>query len=205
MSNFTRKIYGAFATLALLVSLGLGTVFAQTTISGTVTDADTNETLVGVNILVKGKVIGTITDLSGKFSLNVNQAPPFTLIFSMVGYVSMEMEITNANTSNLKVALSEQTMLGQEVVVSASRVEENILQSPVSIEKMDILAVRDTPSDTYYKAIGNLKGVDVTSSSINFQIINARGFNSTGNTRFVQLTDRMDTQAPALNFPIESK
>jgi outer membrane receptor protein involved in Fe transport len=175
---------------------------AQTSISGTVTDADTKETLVGVNILVKGKVIGTITDLSGNFSLNVNQEPPFTLVFSMIGYSSQEIEITNAKTTNLKVELSEQTMLGQEVVVSASRVEESILKSPVSIEKMDILAIRETPADTYYKGIANLKGVDVTTSSINFQIINARGFNSTGNTRFVQLTDGMDTQAPALNFPI---
>lgn len=202
MSNFTSKILGTVFTLLLLVSIGTGKVYAQTTISGTVIDADSKETLVGVNIIVKGKVIGTITDLSGKFTLNVNQEPPFTLVFSMVGFTTQEVEITNANTSNLDIQLSEQTMLGQEVVISASRVEESILQSPVSIEKMDILAIRDSPSDTYYKAIANLKGVDVTSSSINFQIINARGFNSTGNTRFVQLTDGMDTQAPALNFPI---
>ncbi len=202
MRNFAGKIWGAVFTLALLVSLGASAAFAQTTISGTVTDADTKETLVGVNIIVKGKVIGTITDLAGKFTLNVAQQPPFILVFSMVGYSPKELEITEANTANLKVELGEQTMLGQEVVISASRVEESILQSPVSIEKMDILAIRDTPADTYYKAIANLKGVDVTSSSINFQIINARGFNSTGNTRFVQLTDGMDTQAPALNFPI---
>ncbi|HSF52768.1 MAG TPA: carboxypeptidase-like regulatory domain-containing protein [Algoriphagus sp.] len=202
MRNFTKKIWGAVFTLALLVSLGTSAAFAQTTISGIVTDADTKETLVGVNIIVKGKVIGTITDLEGNFTLNVAQQPPLTLVFTMVGYTPVEIEITNTNTSNLEVELSEQTMLGQEVVVSASRVEESILQSPVSIEKMDILAIRDTPSDTYYKAIANLKGVDVTSSSINFQIVNARGFNSTGNTRFVQLTDGMDTQAPALNFPI---
>jgi iron complex outermembrane recepter protein len=202
MRNFTRKIWEGVFTLVLLVSFGTGLAFSQTTISGTVTDAGTKETLVGVNILVKGKVIGTITDLSGKFTLNVAQNPPLTLVFSMVGFSSREIEITNPNTSNLDIQLGEQTMLGQEVVISASRVEESILQSPVSIEKMDILAIRDTPSDTYYKAIANLKGVDVTSSSINFQIINARGFNSTGNTRFVQLTDGMDTQAPALNFPI---
>ncbi len=202
MKKFTRKIWEAVFSLVLLVSLGTGVALAQTTISGTVTDADTKETLVGVNILVKGKVIGTISDLSGNFTLNVAQAPPFTLVFSMVGYTPQEVEITDANTSNLKIQLGEQTMLGQEVVISASRVEESILQSPVSIEKMDILAIRDTPADTYYKAIANLKGVDVTSSSINFQIVNARGFNSTGNTRFVQLTDGMDTQAPALNFPI---
>jgi iron complex outermembrane recepter protein len=162
MRNFTRKIWEGVFTLVLLVSFGTGLAFSQTTISGTVTDAGTKETLVGVNILVKGKVIGTITDLSGKFTLNVAQNPPLTLVFSMVGFSSREIEITNPNTSNLDIQLGEQTMLGQEVVISASRVEESILQSPVSIEKMDILAIRDTPSDTYYKAIANLKGVDVT-------------------------------------------
>jgi outer membrane receptor protein involved in Fe transport len=202
MSNFTTKLSVSVFMMTLLVSLISFQAFAQTVIKGTIIDAETKETLVGVNIVVKGKVIGTITDLSGNFSLNVNQAPPLSLVFSMVGYAPQEIEITNANTSNLQIALSEQTMLGQEVVVSASRVEESILKSPVSIEKMDILAIRDTPADTYYKGIANLKGVDVSTSSINFQIINARGFNSTGNTRFVQLTDGMDTQAPALNFPI---
>lgn len=202
MRSFTRSFWASVFSLILLVTLGTAGAMAQTTISGTVTDGDTKETLVGVNIVVKSKVIGTITDLSGQFSLNVNQEPPFTLVFSMVGFQSKEVEITSANTSGLNVELFEQTMLGQEVVISASRVEESILQSPVSIEKMDILSIRDTPADNYFKAIANLKGVDVTSSSINFQIVNARGFNSTGNTRFVQLTDGMDTQAPALNFPI---
>ncbi|WP_449566798.1 TonB-dependent receptor [Litoribacter ruber] len=189
--------------LVAIVSLAPFTVLAQqTNIAGTVTDADTGETLIGVNIVVRGKVIGTITDNNGRFSLRVNQEPPLTLIFSMVGFASQEVAITESNVSNLRISLQEQTMLGQEVVVSASRVEESILQSPVTIEKMDILAIRETPADNYYKGIANLKGVDVTTSSINFQIINARGFNSTGNTRFVQLTDGMDTQAPALNFPI---
>ncbi|WP_394352960.1 TonB-dependent receptor [Cyclobacterium plantarum] len=171
-------------------------------ISGKVVESETNEPLIGVNILVKGKVIGTITDVNGNYNLTVSQAPPLTLIFSMIGFASKEVEIADNEVSGLQVILEEQTMLGQEVVVSASRVEESILQSPVTIEKMDILDIRETASDTYYKAIANLKGVDVTSTSINFQILNARGFNSTGNTRFVQLTDGMDTQAPALNFPI---
>ncbi|UCS92736.1 carboxypeptidase-like regulatory domain-containing protein [Echinicola marina] len=188
--------------------LGLQTkLIAQeptTVISGSVIDGSSNESLIGVNILVKGKVIGTITDLDGNFSLSVHQSPPLTLIFSMVGYTSQEINIDQSNTQNLQVILEEQTLLGQEVVVSASRVEESILSSPVSIEKMDILSIKGAPSDNYYKAIGTLKGVDVTSSSINFQIVNARGFNSTGNTRFVQLIDGMDTQAPALNFPISN-
>jgi len=203
MKIFTNKIWLPVFLLITLFSFSTSEVFSQTTnIAGTVTDADTGETLIGVNILVKGKVIGTITDTNGRFTLRVNQDPPLTLVFSMVGFASQEVQVTAANASNIRVSLREQTMLGQEVVVSASRVEESILQSPVTIEKMDILAIRETPADNYYKGIANLKGVDVTTSSINFQIINARGFNSTGNTRFVQLTDGMDTQAPALNFPI---
>tara|TARA_R110002050_G_scaffold114567_7_gene230171 strand:+ start:271 stop:3162 length:2892 start_codon:yes stop_codon:yes gene_type:complete len=203
-TNRQQKGFHYYILLIGLFLLPLTPLLAQqaTTITGTVKDMDTNETLIGVNILVKGKVSGTITDVKGNFSITVGSPPPITLIFSMVGFTSQEITITSPNPSPLEVILSEQTFLGQEVVVSASRVEESILQSPVSIEKMDILDIREAPGDSYYKGIANLKGVDITSSSINFQILNARGFNSTGNTRFVQLTDGMDTQAPSLNFPI---
>src|SRR5690606_1355078 len=202
MENFNRTFCAIDIFFLSLFLISLKSLAQETTISGTVKDADTGESLIGVNILVKGQVIGTITDIEGNFNLSLNQSPPLTLVFSMVGYSSQERLISENNPTSIEVDLSEQTLLGQEIVVSASRVEESILQSPVSIEKMDILSLRNSPADTYYKAIGNLKGVDVTSSSINFQIINARGFNSTGNVRFVQLTDGMDTQAPALNFPI---
>lgn len=197
-----NKLYFKTVVPLILMLIGTANLLAQTTISGTVTDAGTKETLAGVNIVVKGKVIGTISNVNGEYSLKVNQEPPFTLVYSFIGFRSQEIEIKDANTTGLNVTLEEETLLGQEIVVSASRVEENILKSPVSIEKMDVLAVQQTGSDNYYKGIANLKGVDMTTSSVNFQIINARGFNSTGNTRFIQLNDGMDTQAPALNFPI---
>ena len=59
MKNFTRKIWSSVLSAVVFLALGTSVALAQTTISGTVTDADTKETLVGVNILVKGKVIGT--------------------------------------------------------------------------------------------------------------------------------------------------
>lgn len=196
---FTKSVL----SVVILLSCFIHTAWGQTTsISGVVKDGGNDETLAGVNIVVKGKVIGTITDSNGAFSFTVNSAPPMTIIASFIGFSTQEIEITDANTSGLNIVLEEQSLLGQEIVVSASRVEESILESPVSIEKMDILAIQNTPADNYYKAISGLKGVDVATSSINFQIINSRGFASTGNTRFVQLTDGMDTQAPALNFPI---
>ncbi len=196
------KKISTYLQLLLLLSFFAHNAQAQTAVSGKVTDVANGEGLAGVNILVKGKVVGTVTDVDGNFKLNVNDAPPITLVISYIGYSTQEFQVTNASMPNLDFKLAEQSMLGQEVVISASRVEESILESPISIEKMDILAVQSTASDNYYKGLATLKGVDVTSSSINFQIINTRGFSNTGNTRFVQLTDGMDTQAPALNFPI---
>ncbi|MCR9082419.1 MAG: carboxypeptidase-like regulatory domain-containing protein, partial [Cyclobacteriaceae bacterium] len=201
MSNFTKNLGRSMLTCFLLVSLGVGSVFAQTTISGTVIDADTKETLVGVNIIVKGKVIGTISDLDGNFTLNVNQEPPFTLIFSMVGYSSQEVEITGG-ISNLEIELAESTVLGQEVVISASRVEESVMKSPVSVEKMDIIAIREAPQASFYDALNNLKGVEMSTQSLTFKSFNTRGFNANGNVRTVQMIDGMDNQAPGLNFSV---
>lgn len=200
MKTFTSTIL----SLTVLLFLMSTSAFTQgtTTISGTVKDNKANETLAGVNIIVKGKVIGTITDVDGNFNLTVKSPPPLTIQASFIGFSTAEFEITEAVTTGLDIVLEEAAFLGQEVVVSASRVEESILKSPVSIEKMGILDIQNTAADDYYKGLAYLKGVDVTTSSINFQIINARGFNSTSNTRFVQLVDGMDTQAPALNFPI---
>ncbi|TVR15395.1 MAG: TonB-dependent receptor [Balneolaceae bacterium] len=172
------------------------------TISGVVVDAATGQSLAGVNVVVVGSMVGVATNARGEFSLRYNGAPPITVSVSIIGYTTQRFEITEQNVSDLRIELSEETFLGTDIVVSASRVEESILDAPVSIEKMDIIAVNQTPAPSYYMALANLKGVDMTTSSINFQIINARGFNSTGNTRMVQLTDGMDTQAPALNFPI---
>lgn len=174
----------------------------QVSVSGIVVDAQSGQPLGGVNVIVRGTIIGVATNARGEFSLNINDEPPITLLVSIIGYTSQEIEITGESVTDLRIELREETILGSDIVVSASRVEESILEAPVSIEKMDIIAVAQNPSPSYYQGLANLKGVDMTTSSINFQIVNARGFNSTGNTRMVQLTDGMDTQAPALNFPI---
>ncbi|MDX1673053.1 MAG: carboxypeptidase-like regulatory domain-containing protein [Balneolaceae bacterium] len=174
----------------------------DTTISGTVLEADTGEPLVGVNIKVKGKVAGTSTNPDGSFSLTVRQDPPLTLVFSMVGFTTREVDITQNNTTGLTVELSESPILGEEVVVSASRVEETLLESPVAIEKIDVIGVQQAPSPSFYESLANLKGVDFSSQSLTFKSVNTRGFNSNGNVRFVQLIDGIDNQAPGLNFPV---
>ncbi len=187
--------------IGLWLTMGSLSAFGQSTITGTVKDKETGETMVGVSVVIKGKVQGTTTGINGGFKLQTNLPLPLTLVVTLVGYKTQEVEVSDASNP-LEIALEEHSVLYDEVVISASRIEENIMTSPVSIEKMDIIAVKEAPSDNYYKGLAALKGVDVSTSSIGFQIVNTRGFNSTGNTRFVQMTDGMDTQAPGLNFPI---
>ena len=69
-------------SLALLLTFFLCvTAYAQKTISGTVIDKDLNEPLIGVNVLLKGTTIGTVTDFDGKYSLEVPDDNG-TLVFS---------------------------------------------------------------------------------------------------------------------------
>lgn len=192
--NFTKMIFGL-----ALVLLAFG-ANAQTTVTGKVTDS-TGEGLLGVNVLVDGTVLGTITDINGEFSLTVQSAPPFTLVISYVGFESQRVEV-GSGTTQINIQLEESTLLGQEVVVSASRVEESALKSPVSIERMDILDIQNAPTPDFYGSIRNLNGVDFSTQSLTFKSVNARGFGANGNTRFVQLIDGIDNQAPGLNFPV---
>lgn len=173
----------------------------ETVISGIVTDVD-GEPLAGVNIRVDGRVIGTSTRPDGTFNLTVQQDPPLTLLVSIVGFTSQRVEITEAVVEDLEIVLEEETISGGDLVVSASRVEESILKSPVSIEKMDVLDIQTSPSPSFYDAISNMQGVDFSTQSMTFKSINTRGFGANGNTRFVQLIDGIDNQAPGLNFSV---
>ncbi len=170
-------------------------------ISGTVRDKQTQEVIPGVGITVKGKTVGTATDRMGSFSFSTSEKPPFIIVISYVGYTSVEREIT-ANTRDLQVELDGTAILGQEVVISASRTPERILESPVTIERMSAAAIKETPSVSFYDAIGNMKGVEMSAQSLTFKSINTRGFNANGNTRFNQFVDGMDNQAPGLNFSV---
>lgn len=101
-----------------------------------------------------------------------------------------------------KSSLQRPPSWGDEVVISASRVEESILESPVSIEKLDAIGIQQAASPSFYESLANLKGVDFSTQNITFNSINTRGFNANGNMRFVQLIDGIDNQAPGLNFPV---
>jgi iron complex outermembrane recepter protein len=186
--------------LIFLIPLFFKTAVAQSNVSGTVKDSETSEGIPGASIIIKGKLTGTVTDAEGHFELNTVVKPPFTLVVSVINYQKQEIEVTGSDA--LSISLAPSTEILNEVVFAASRVEESILESPVSIEKMDTRAIRETASPNFYEGLQNLKGVEMVTSSLTYKQINTRGFNSTGNARFLQLVDGMDNQTPGLNFAV---
>lgn len=176
-------------------------MIAQTTISGTVNDASLGGPLPGADIKISRKAVGTTTDFNGKFTLIVTDTPPFTIEISSLGYQTVKVEITK-NNQVVEVALKENATSLDEVVVSASRTPERIMESPVTVERFDSRAIKNTSSPSFYDGLENLKGVDINTNSLTFKSVNTRGFASFANTRFMQLVDGMDNSSPALNFSL---
>ncbi len=187
------RIY--FTILSLFISV---LTFAQTTISGTVTDAK-SQPVPGANVKIVGGSTGTSTGFDGKFLLKTQNAFPFSIEVSMMGYGSQTVEVASKEQEIVVVLVEESTSLN-EIVVSASRAPERIIESPVTIERMGLKDIKNTTAPSFYEGLENLKDVHFNTSSFNFKSINTRGFATVANSRFMQLVDGMDNSSPALNF-----
>ena len=156
-----KTIFFAFVMLAS------ATMLAQTTITGVVKDAQTGETLLGANVKVSGKAIGTTTDFDGKFSLKVADAPPFTVEISMLGFKAVNVEITK-NNQTVNVSLQEDATSLEEIVFSASRRKQKVQEAPASVSII-------TPKDILNSAaavdpvmnLANIAGVQMQQQSAN--------------------------------------
>ncbi len=192
--------------LLLLVYLcfaGIKILNAQTVLSlkGIIKDSKTGEELIGAVVSLKGTSIGVVSDYEGAFLLKFKNPLPQTIEVSYIGYQKLEL-IINQNSKPIEIRLKENMRELKEVNIKDSRITAKQKQAPLTIETMDAIAIRETPAANFYEGLGHLKGVDLTSASIGFKIINTRGFNSTSPVRSLQLIDGVDNQSPGLNFSL---
>jgi iron complex outermembrane receptor protein len=125
MRNSIKNIFTILSILTFSIS------FAQN-IEGTITDSQKNP-LGAANIVIKGSTISTITDESGKFSLDTNgKKLPLTLLVQYVGYKTAEVEVTTLPIPSLEVSLKEENEL-IEVVVSSRRRIEKVQDIPIAV------------------------------------------------------------------------
>ena len=174
--------------------------FGQIKIKGTVQDDKSGEKLYAVSVLEKGTTNGVITDFEGGFILEVAKLP-ITLNFSYIGYDSKNVTVTTYSKP-ITVKISTGNIILEEAEIRGERVSEKQKQAPLTVESMNVAAIKEAPTGNFYEGLGNLKGVDLTSASLGFKVINTRGFNSTSPVRSLQLIDGVDNQSPGLNFSL---
>jgi outer membrane receptor protein involved in Fe transport len=170
------------------------------TIQGRVTSEVDGLPLAGATVSLPGTASSAETDAEGRFTLAVGAARPVTIVVSQIGYLDRELVIDAPGGQPVEIALAEVPAVGGEVVVMASRYEESILRSPVTVEKLGPRSLRETPAASFFDALNNVKGVDLGTQSLTFKSLNMRGFGANNNTRVVQLIDGMDNRSPGLGF-----
>jgi iron complex outermembrane receptor protein len=170
-------------------------------LKGSVKDDKSGETLIGASVVVSGTQKGASTNVNGEFEIKYSGVYPVKLDVSFIGYTNKSIEVA-AQSDNISISLSVDEELLDEIDVIEQRLSKKQQESALTVEAMDALAIKETPAVSFYDGLGNLKGVDLTSASIGFKIINTRGFNSTSPVRSLQVIDGVDNQAPGLNFSL---
>lgn len=184
--------------LALLLA-GLSFPALAQNVQGTVTDPS-GATLPGVNVIVEGTTTGTVTGADGGFALDVDFRPgPRTLVFSFVGYETVRLTLDGPRRG-LRITLREGLLRAGEVIVSASRVEERVLEAPVTVERVSARQLEVLPSTETISLLERFKGIDVSRSSLTMSSLSTRGFNSTKAERLIQMVDYVDFQSPSLSL-----
>jgi iron complex outermembrane receptor protein len=181
-----KLFYCFFAVLfssTLLLASGGG-------IKGTVTDAGTGEAMLGANVLLQGTTMGAATDEHGAYSIENVPEGEYVLTVSYIGYAKHSETITvkDGVTLTVNVQLSHTNILGEQVIVSASRKPEKITEAPATIGLISSKQMEDyagNPGELF----GRLKGVDYIRTGVSQIGLNARGFNSAFNPNVLELSD----------------
>ena len=162
---------------------------------------DAGEPLPGATVLIKGTFLASPTNGEGRFFLTLpeNQRWPLVLSTSYVGYET-QLDTLSSGADALRIVLSPAPSLVNEVVVSASRMEERGLQAPVTVDKVSAAAISRLTQPDLITGLARQKGVDVTTSGMFMASLSIRGFGGATSERLVQLVDYMDTQSPSLNI-----
>ena len=184
------KIRILFGMVFVLAS---GLLSAQEVIRGRVTDD--GQGIPGANVAVAGTSTGTATDIDGRFELETTVKPPVNLLISAIGYAEAKVSWSPTN-GELSIALEPVASSLDQVVVSASRYGERIMEAPVAIYKLSGAKLKSMGGVSAYESIESMRGIQAQKSSLSLPSYNTRGFSDPGNFRFKQQLDGFDMTNP---------
>ena len=150
-----------FKLLFFVVVLCSHSILAQTTVTGTITDAAGGETLPGVNIIEKGTTNGVTSDFDGNYSIDVAEGA--TLHFSFIGYTPKEVVVNGQTTINIILAESAEAL--DEVVITALGIKREVKSLGYSMTELKGEELTKTNTVNPVQALqGQVSGVSIGSS-----------------------------------------
>lgn len=149
-----------FLTVMFMIVLGVQSGYSQTVISGTVTDE--TGALPGVNVVVQGTSIGTVTDFDGNYSINAPEGAT-TLVFSYIGYTTQQVPISGRSTINVTMSEDAQALSEVVVVGYGTQRKADLTGAVGSIGAADIVSKPITSPDQ--ALAGTISGVNITNRS----------------------------------------
>lgn len=181
-----------FSLIAVLVSFS--SLLAQVEVSGTVYD-ETGAPFIGVNVVEQGTTNGTLTDINGAFSINVNEGSIIQI--SSVGYKTMTFNV--ADGKSLTVNLERDVIGIDQVVVSASKRRERILDAPASVTVIGTEEVENNAGSlTVTDNLRKTPGVDIMQTGLVSSNVNIRGFNNIFSGAMLTMVDNRIARVPSL-------
>ena len=160
----TKKIIKSISFVSLLLISNF--IYSQTTISGSVVDSESGEAIPGANVIVIGSRTGAATDFDGNFILTSSTELPFNIEVSSVGFNSNIIEVTSAD-QEISVTLQAGQSL-DEIIISASRRPQKILESPQSVSIITAKDLENTSNVTDpIRSLVNIPGVQLQQQSAN--------------------------------------
>ncbi len=191
-----RKIYLGYL---LLWWIGSTSILAQT-VNGVVIDELSGEPLTGVRVMHENGKAGALTNGMGNFSFKPPTSPPFKITVYCLFYDTVDVLVSSLEKP-IEVRMSASVSM-DVVEITGRSISEKENEAPLTVESMGSIAIKEVASADFYASLSNMKGVDITSASLGFKVINTRGFNSTSPIRSLQIIDGIDNQAPGLNFSL---
>jgi iron complex outermembrane receptor protein len=173
-----------------------GSVYSQTQISGSVMDAGSMEAIPGVNVIIDGTSVGTVTDFDGNFVINTSQDAPLTLVVSYVGYSAERVSVTSAN-QNINVMLSAGQNL-EEIIVSASRRAQKVTDAPASVSVISTRQIENSAQTAEpSRILVSVPGVQIQQQTANSMNIEMRAGSGTFGTSTYMMKDNRGLITPA--------
>jgi len=186
----------ALSTAALFLLFPVPGYAQETgTVRGSVTRAETGGALAGVSVSIRGTGVAGVTGPDGSYQLERVPAGQQTILFRWLGYRPHEAQatVTAGGTATVDAVLQAQPVALEEVVVTASRAPERVVEAPAAVSVADIPQIRAAAATGQLpRAVANIPGVDLAQSGITDYNLNTRGFNTTLNRRVLVIQDGRD-------------